>query len=144
VRGHGAGEGPPRFFDAGRQPEAISAKDDPLVIIKTSVPWKDIRADIEAVRETKPEERMNNTGLMNLARTMRIARTILPPVKFCWWPNTSSTRGHMLAHVVLGAACGRSTLTMRHCPEQHPHLFSTSLVSALFYWQAVSGAPRFV
>src|ERR1700704_6412052 len=42
--------------------EAISAKGDPLETIKKIVPWEDFRADIEAVTETKPEERKSNAG----------------------------------------------------------------------------------
>ena len=40
----------------------ISAKGDPLETIKTTVPWEEFRADIEAVTETKPEERKSNAG----------------------------------------------------------------------------------
>ena len=45
------------FFDVERRLEAISAKGDPLETIKKIVPWEDFRTDIEAVTETKPEER---------------------------------------------------------------------------------------
>jgi transposase, IS5 family len=50
------------FFDVERRLEAISAKGDPLVTIKKIVRWEDFRADIEAVTETKPEERKSNAG----------------------------------------------------------------------------------
>src|SRR4030088_177979 len=50
------------FFDVERRLEAISAKGDPLETIKKIVPWEDFRADIEAVAETKPEERKSNAG----------------------------------------------------------------------------------
>ena len=50
------------FFDFERRLEAISAKGDPLETIKKIVPWEDFRADIEAVTETKPEERKSNAG----------------------------------------------------------------------------------
>jgi hypothetical protein len=50
------------FFDVERRLEAISAKGDPLETIKKIVPWEDFRADIEAVTETKPEERRSNAG----------------------------------------------------------------------------------
>ena len=43
------------FFDLERRLDALSAKDDPLERIKTTVPWETFRADIEAVTETKPE-----------------------------------------------------------------------------------------
>ena len=52
--------GQPGFFDVERRLEAISAKGDPLETIKTTVPWEDFRADIEAVTETSPEERKSN------------------------------------------------------------------------------------
>src|SRR2546430_11993306 len=45
------------FFDVARRLEAISALGDPLETIKKIVPWEDFRTDIEAVTETKPEER---------------------------------------------------------------------------------------
>ena len=50
------------FFDFERRLEAISAKGDPLETIKKIVPWEDFRADIEAVTETKPEQRKSNAG----------------------------------------------------------------------------------
>ena len=50
------------FFDVERRLEAISAKGDPLETIKKIVPWEDFRTDIEAVTETKPEERKSNAG----------------------------------------------------------------------------------
>src|ERR1700747_1643411 len=50
------------FFDVERRLEAISAKGDPLETIKKIVRWEDLRADIESVTETKPEERKSNAG----------------------------------------------------------------------------------
>src|SRR5678816_4043484 len=50
------------FFDVERRREAISAKGDPLETIKKMVRWEDFRTDIEAVTETKPEERKSNAG----------------------------------------------------------------------------------
>jgi hypothetical protein len=50
------------FFDVERRLEAISAKGEPLEAIKKIVPWDNFRADIEAVTETKPEERKSNAG----------------------------------------------------------------------------------
>src|SRR6266576_580789 len=50
------------FFDVERRLEAISALGDPLATIKKIVPWEDFRTDIEAVTETKPEERKSNAG----------------------------------------------------------------------------------
>ena len=50
------------FFDLERRFDALSAKGDPLETIKTTVPWETFRADIEAVTETKPEERKSNAG----------------------------------------------------------------------------------
>jgi hypothetical protein len=48
--------------DVEHKLEAISAKGDPLETIKKIVPWGHFRADIEAVTETKPEERKSNAG----------------------------------------------------------------------------------
>src|SRR3989442_9406904 len=50
------------FFDVERRLEAISALGDLLETIKTAVPWEAFRTDIEAVTETKPEERKSNAG----------------------------------------------------------------------------------
>src|SRR5207237_877261 len=50
------------FFDVERRLDAISALGDPLETIKKIVPWEDFRTDIEAVTETKPEERESNAG----------------------------------------------------------------------------------
>src|SRR2546430_13030796 len=50
------------FFDLERRLEAISDKGDPLETIKKIVPWEDFRADVEAVTETKPEQRKSNAG----------------------------------------------------------------------------------
>jgi len=50
------------FFDLERRLEAISAKGDPLEMIKKIVRWEDFRAGIEAVTETRPEERKSNAG----------------------------------------------------------------------------------
>ena len=64
ARGNGrierASHGQKGFFDVERRLEAISAKGDPLETIKTIVRWEDFRADIEAVTETKPEERKSS------------------------------------------------------------------------------------
>src|SRR5437764_6844792 len=48
------------FFDVERRLEAISAKGDPLETMRKMVRWEDFRADIEAVTETKAEERNSN------------------------------------------------------------------------------------
>src|SRR5438045_2259144 len=45
-----------------RRLEAISAKGDPLETMRKMVRWEDFRADIEAVTETKAEERNSNAG----------------------------------------------------------------------------------
>ena len=50
------------FFDLERRLDALSAKGDPLETIKTTVPWEAFRADIEAVTETKPEEKKSSAG----------------------------------------------------------------------------------
>ena len=67
ARGHGRMEseramGQKGFFDVERRLEAISVKGDPLETIKKIVPWEDFRAGIEAVTETKPEQRKSNAG----------------------------------------------------------------------------------
>ena len=38
--------------------------------------------------------------ILNLARTMPMVRTILPPIEFCCWPNTCSTRARTFESVV--------------------------------------------
>src|SRR6059036_2613621 len=50
------------FDDLKRRLDALSAKGDALETIKTTVPWETFRAAIEAVTETKPEERKSNAG----------------------------------------------------------------------------------
>ena len=50
------------FLDVERRLEAISAKGDPRETINKMVPWENFRSDIEAVTETKPEERKSNAG----------------------------------------------------------------------------------
>src|SRR5438876_12309460 len=50
------------FVDVERRLEAISAKGDPLETMRKMVRWEDFRADIEAVTETKAEERNSNAG----------------------------------------------------------------------------------
>lgn len=50
------------FFDFERRLEAISAKGDPLELVKQIVRWEDFRATIEAVTETRREERKSNAG----------------------------------------------------------------------------------
>ena len=50
------------FFDLERRLDGLSAKGDPLETIKATVPWEAFRTDIEAVTETKPEEKKSNAG----------------------------------------------------------------------------------
>lgn len=50
------------FFDVDRRLAAISAKGDPLETINAAVPWESLRAPIEAVTVTKPEEKKSNAG----------------------------------------------------------------------------------
>src|SRR2546421_7740169 len=61
ARGHGrmerVGHGAEELFRCCAQ-----ALGDPLETIKKIVPWEDFRTDIEAVTETKPEERKSNAG----------------------------------------------------------------------------------
>ncbi len=54
--------GQPGFFDLDRRLAAISAKGDPLETIKSSVPWEDFRAPIDAAVVTKAEEKKSNAG----------------------------------------------------------------------------------
>ena len=50
------------FYDLDNRLEAISAKGDPLELIKATVPWESFRAEIEAVSRPKPEERKSPAG----------------------------------------------------------------------------------
>jgi transposase, IS5 family len=50
------------FDDLQRRLDVLSAKGDPLETIKATVPWEEFRATIEAVTETKREERKSNAG----------------------------------------------------------------------------------
>src|SRR2546428_8249954 len=50
------------FFDLERRLDALSAKGDPLETIEATVPWEAFRTDIEAVTESKPEEKKSNAG----------------------------------------------------------------------------------
>jgi rubredoxin len=50
------------FDDLDKRLEAISAKGDPLELIKATVPWESFRAEIEAVTRAKPEERKSAAG----------------------------------------------------------------------------------
>jgi len=50
------------FYDLDQRLEAISAKGDPLEIIKATVPWESFRAPIEAVVRPKLEERKSTAG----------------------------------------------------------------------------------
>ena len=50
------------FYDLDKRLEAISAKGDPLELIKVTVPWESFRAEIEAVTRPKPAERKSTAG----------------------------------------------------------------------------------
>jgi IS5 family transposase len=50
------------FYDLDKRLEAISAKGDPLEVIKATVRWESFRAEIEAVTRAKPEERKSSAG----------------------------------------------------------------------------------
>jgi len=50
------------FYDLDQRLEAISAKGDPLELIKATVPWESFRAEIEAVTRPKPQERKSPAG----------------------------------------------------------------------------------
>jgi Transposase domain (DUF772) len=62
ARGHGRMERASHGARAFSMLSAISAKGDPLEIMRKMVRWEDFRADIEAVTETKAEERKSNAG----------------------------------------------------------------------------------
>jgi IS5 family transposase len=69
--------GQPGFFDVDRRLEAISAKGDPLETIKAAVPWEEFRAPIEAVTETKSEERKSNAGRPSYDALLKFKMTVL-------------------------------------------------------------------
>ena len=50
------------FYDIDNRLDAISAKGDPLELIKATVPWESFRAEIEAVTRRRPEERKSGAG----------------------------------------------------------------------------------
>ena len=50
------------FYDLNDRLDAISAKGDPLELIKATVAWESFRAEIEAVTRLKPEERKSAAG----------------------------------------------------------------------------------
>lgn len=50
------------FYDLGKRLDAISAKGDPLEVIKATVPFESFRHEIEAVVRLAPEERKSNAG----------------------------------------------------------------------------------
>jgi IS5 family transposase len=65
------------FFDVDRRLEAISAKGDPLETIKTTVPWEEFRAPIEAVTETKPEDRKSTAGRKGYDTILKFKMVVL-------------------------------------------------------------------
>ena len=50
------------FFDADTRLNILSAKGDPLVTIKDTVPWDDFRSDIEAVALTPEADKKSKAG----------------------------------------------------------------------------------
>ncbi len=50
------------FYDLNDRLAAISAKGDPLELIKATVPWESFRTEIEAVTRLKPDERKSAAG----------------------------------------------------------------------------------
>ena len=50
------------FYDLDQRLEAISAKGDPLELIKATVAWESFRAEIEAVTRSRPAERKSAAG----------------------------------------------------------------------------------
>lgn len=65
------------FFDVDRRLEAISAKGDPLETIKTTVPWEEFRGSIEAVTETKPEDRKSTAGRKGYDTILKFRMVVL-------------------------------------------------------------------
>ena len=65
------------FFDVDRRLEAISAKGDPLETIKTTVPWEEFRSSIEAVTETKPEDRKSPAGRKGYDTILKFKMVVL-------------------------------------------------------------------
>ena len=65
------------FFDVDRRLEAISAKGDPLETIKSTVPWEEFRAPIEAVTETKSEEKKSNAGRPSYDTILKFKMVVL-------------------------------------------------------------------
>ena len=65
------------FFDVDRRLEAISAKGDPLETIKTTVPWEEFRSCIEAVTETKPEDRKSAAGRKGYDTILKFKMVVL-------------------------------------------------------------------
>ena len=90
------------FFDVERRLEAISAKGDPLETIKKIVPWENFRADIEAVTETKPEQRKSNAGRKPYDAILKFKIVVLQSLH-----NLSDGRPPFLHHRDATLACGR-------------------------------------
>jgi len=65
------------FFDVDRRLAAISAKGDPLETINAAVPWEEFRSPIEAVIETKPEERKSNAGRKSYDTVLKFKMVVL-------------------------------------------------------------------
>ena len=65
------------FFDVDRRLEAISAKGDPLETINAAVRWEDFRGTIEAVTETRPEERKSNAGRKSYDTILKFKMVVL-------------------------------------------------------------------
>ena len=55
--------------------------------------------------------------ILNLARTMPMVRTILPPIEFCCWPNTCSTRARTFERL---KAKGLQSRIHRRAARNHP------------------------
>jgi len=54
--------------------------------------------------------------ILNLARTMPMVRTILPPIEFCCWPNTCSTPARCVGTGSWRGANFREVLCFQHSP----------------------------
>jgi hypothetical protein len=101
------------FYDLNKRLDAISAKGDPVEVIKATVPWESFRRKIETATRLKREERKSKAGHSSytMPRAMRssFTRNTLARV-----PMTSSA---LFSGLVMIARCPASfTARLRHSP----------------------------
>ena len=90
------------FFDLERRLDGLSAKGDPLETIKATVPWEAFRAEIEAVTETKPEEKKSNAGRKPYDAILKFKIVVLQSLY-----NLSCVDDARIARGIWRSACGR-------------------------------------